>query len=56
MDIIDWDSLEQRPSEHQNSNGGQITVPVKKVAIPKDKVRKLPDGTIVIREEDILGE
>ena len=51
---MDWDALERRDFDRKDQ--ASFAIPVKKVAVPADKVRRLPDGTIVIKESDVLPE
>lgn len=53
---MDWESLERRPkkqgSDEKKNDEASFKIPVKKVAVSPDKVRKLPDGTIVVIDDD----
>jgi hypothetical protein len=44
--IMDWDEL-SRDSLRKKSDP-TFRIPVKKVAVTKDQIRKLPDGTTII--------
>lgn len=50
---MDWSELERRPSNAKSApNDAQFKVPVKKVAVRRDQVRKLPDGTVIVVTDD----
>lgn len=42
---MDWPELERRPKSEKQE---QIRITPKRVAVRKDQVRKLPDGTIIV--------
>lgn len=45
---MDWSELERRPNSQQSQQNASFAIPVKKVAVRKDQVRKLPDGTTIV--------
>lgn len=47
---MDWSSLE-RKNLNKKSQEATFQIPVKKVAVTKDQVRKLPDGTVIITDK-----
>ena len=50
---MDWSELERRPSNaNVTSKDAQFKVPVKKVAVRRDQVRKLPDGTVIVVDDN----
>ena len=50
---MDWSELERRPSNANSApSDAQFKVPVKKVAVRRDQVRKLPDGTVIVVTDD----
>lgn len=44
---MDWDSLE-RKNLQKKSDEATLKIPVKKVAVTKDQLRKMPDGTVIV--------
>lgn len=48
---MNWEELERRP--RPDNTQSQMRIQTKKVAVRRDQIRKLPDGTtIVISESD----
>lgn len=45
---MDWSELERRPSKNKSQSGSQLRIPVKKVAVRKDQIRRLSDGTTIV--------
>ena len=43
---MDWSELERKPKSNEQSE--QIRIQPKKVAVRKDQIRKLPDGTTIV--------
>lgn len=43
---MDWSELERKPKSNKQSE--QIRIQPKKVAVRKDQIRKLPDGTTIV--------
>lgn len=43
---MDWSELERRPKPDRQD--GPIRIQPKKVAVRKDQLRKLPDGTVIV--------
>ena len=50
---MDWDALERRPkTDNEQNNDPSFKIPVKKVAVSPDKIRKLPDGTVIVIDDE----
>ena len=48
---MDWEELERRPKSDNMQS--QMKIQTKKVAVRRDQIRKLPDGTtIVVSDSD----
>lgn len=45
---MDWSELERRSGISLNQYNPSFSIPVKKVAVRKDQIRKLPDGTTIV--------
>ena len=45
---MDWSELERRLSKNKSQSESQLRIPVKKVAVRKDQIRRLPDGTTIV--------
>lgn len=50
--MIDWSELERRPNSGNTHEENQIRIPVKQVAVRKDQVKRLPDGTTIVISDD----
>ena len=46
---MDWSELERRPKS--DSNATKIKIQTKKVAVRRDQIRKLPDGTVIVIDD-----
>ena len=45
---MDWSELERKPDISLNQHNPSFSIPVKKVAVLKDQIRRLPDGTTIV--------
>lgn len=46
---MDWESLERRPQvKKSGEDNNTFKIPVKKVAVTKDQIKTLPDGTKIV--------
>ena len=43
---MDWSELERKPKSNKQNN--QMRIQPKKVAVRRDQIRKLPDGTTIV--------
>lgn len=43
---MDWSELERRPKPDKNTE--QLRIQPKRIAVRRDQVRKLPDGTTIV--------
>lgn len=51
---MDWSDLERRPK--QDSDQASFRIPVKKVAVRRDQVRKLPDGSVIVTDDSPVSQ
>ena len=49
---MDWSELERKPDISLNQHNPSFSIPVKKVAVLKNQIRRLPDGTTIVLTDE----